>query len=168
MRLNKIVPAMIALAQIGWANASIAQAPSAAPAGSPGGSVKPMYAPGARKGPPKETMHRNLQQMPPNIPVPIPPDAKFVTGYQSQYTGAKALTYVRMYSENPPAKLVDWYRQNLQAYGWAAKEKPAAKAGMLPTLTGTKGTVFCNINFEGPIGRLGKTTALMITFNEPR
>ena len=165
MRLYIIVPAILALAQISWAAAVLAQAP---PAGAPASTGKPMYKPGARRGAPQESVHKGLHQMPTGIPVPIPPDAKFVTGYQSQYLGAKQMTYVRMYSENQPATLVDWYRKNLQAYGFTAKEKPATKASGLPSLSGTKGSVLCTINFEGPIGRLGKTTAIMITFNEPR
>jgi hypothetical protein len=113
-------------------------------------------------------MHRTLQALPGNIPVPIPPDAKFVTGYQSQYHTTKQMTYVRMNTENSPAALVEWYRKNLQSYAWNYKEKPAEKAGMLPSFSGSKGPVLCSINFEGPIGRLGKTTAIMISFNEGR
>jgi len=177
MRLNSFVLAQIALVQVGLAGginagAVLAQAPAnqaqtqtPAPAG---GARTPMYRPGARRNPPQESMRKVLHQMPSNIPVPIPPDAKFVTGYQSQYTGARAMTYVRMYTENKPPVLIDWYRKNLQGYGWTYKEKPGAKPTGLPSLSGSKGAVTCMINFEGPIGALGKTTALMITFNEPR
>ncbi|MBS1995150.1 MAG: hypothetical protein JSS86_02520 [Cyanobacteria bacterium SZAS LIN-2] len=165
MRLTSFVLANLVLAQVGLAGvcttAGTAQAPQAS-------TTRPMYKPGARKAAPRESMRKILQTMPPNIPVPIPPDAKFVTGYQSQYAGAKAMTYVRMYTENQPATLIDWYRKNLQAYNWTFKERPGAKPTNLPSLSGTKGTVTCTINFEGPIGRLGKTTALMITFNEAR
>ena len=113
-------------------------------------------------------MHKGLQQVPSSMPVPVPPDAKFVTGYQSQYSGARAMTYVRMHTENSPATLVDWYRQNLKAYGWTFKERAALKPTGLPSLSGTKGGVTCLINFEAPVGKSEKTTAIMITFNEPR
>jgi hypothetical protein len=77
------------------------------------------------------------------------------------------MTYVRMNTENTPATLVDWYRSNLKGYGWTFKERAATKAGGLPSLSGTKGGVTCLINFEAPVGKSLKTTAIMITFNEP-
>jgi hypothetical protein len=98
----------------------------------------------------------------------VPPDAKFVTGYQSQYSSTKAMTYVRMNTENTPSALVDWYRSNLKAYGWKFRENPPLKGTATPSLSGTKGSVTCSINFEAPVGKSLKTTAIMITFNEPR
>jgi hypothetical protein len=168
MRLNNIVLANLVLAQVIWADVCSAQAPPTVPATAPTSSTRPMYKAGSRRGAPQETLHKALQSMPASIPVPVPPDAKFVTGYQSQYAGARASTYVRMNTDNQPATLVDWYRQNLKAYGWAFKEKASTKTAGLPTLSGTKGGVTCLINFEGPLGKLNKTTAIMITFNEPR
>jgi len=179
MRLNSIVLANLVLVQVclaGGVLGDVASAQSPPPTNQPTTTAAPaaaggrtlMYKPGARRNRPQESMRKVLHQMPSNIPVPVPPDAKFVTGYQQQYAGARAMTYVRMYTDNKPPVLIDWYRKNLQGYGWTYKERPGAKPTGLPSLSGNKGAVTCMINFEGPIGALGKTTALMITFNEPR
>src|ERR1700710_1480978 len=98
MRQNKIVPAALVLAQVGWTAATMMAATSEARAQapavtSPAVSGRPVCKAGSRRGAPQETIHRGLHQMPPNIPVPVPPDAKFVTDYQPQYAGAKQMTY---------------------------------------------------------------------------
>jgi len=159
MRLNIVVLVAFVLAQAipfrDPSNSCLAQAPQTAP------KVQ------ARKGPPQKIMHKPLTSMPASMPVPSPPDAKFVTGYQSQYAGEKSMTYVRLTSDNKPTELVEWYRKNLQAYGWKTKEQPS-KAGEQPSFSSTKGSITCSIGFNSPKGAGNKATTVMVTFNEPR
>lgn len=122
--------------------------------------------PTAASGPPKETMRRILHSMPANIPVPIPPDAKFVMGYQTQYSTSKPITFLRITSANTAAALLDWYRKSLLAYGWSAN--PGAQAGKHATMIyATRQNVSCSIDIGTPVPA-AKTlgTPIMIRYNE--
>ena len=66
-----------------------------------------------RRPAPVESVHRNLQQWPSTVPVPLPPDAKFVAGYQSQYLNTKSMTFFRFTTVNPAPSVLDWYKRCL-------------------------------------------------------
>lgn len=116
--------------------------------------------------PPKETMRRILHSMPANIPVPIPPDAKFVMGYQTQYTTSKPITFLRITSSNSGAALIDWYRKSLVAYGWTAN--PNEQAGKHATMIyATRQNVACSIDIATPVVAAKTSgTPIMIRYNE--
>lgn len=122
----------------------------------------------AARGPrpaPIPSYHRNLSQMPSNIPIPIPPDAKFMSGYQTQYDGTKSMTYLRVMTANQPAALDSWYRQSLTSYGWNSISPPSSnKKGTI--ITATKNGVSCSINI-GTKAPGQQLTALLISFNGP-
>jgi len=114
---------------------------------------------------PRESFHRNLSQMPSNIPIPMPPDAKFMSGYQTQYDGTKPMTYIRVMTANQPAALDSWYRQSLASYGWSSISPPSTnKKGTM--ITATKNGVSCSINI-GTKAPGQQLTALLISFNGP-
>jgi hypothetical protein len=103
--------------------------------------------------------------MPSNIPIPIPPDAKFMSGYQTQYDGTKPMTYIRVMTANQPAALDSWYRQSLTSYGWNSISPPSTnKKGTI--ITATKNGVSCSINI-GTKAPGQQLTALLISFNGP-
>jgi len=167
MRLNEIVLAILVLVQVSWAGACLGQAPKAATA--PPGTKAYVPKPYIRyPRPPRETSHVRLGQLPSNMPVPVPTDAKFIMGYQSQCAMEPTTTYVRMSTDNVPATVVEWFRKNMRAYGWDAKEQASSKPGGLPTICGTKGKVTCVVNFGTMAKKAATATVIMLTFNEPR
>ncbi len=130
----------------------------------PYGSQPATTARGPRPAP-RESFHRNLSQMPSNIPIPMPPDAKFMTGYQTQYDASKPMTYIRVMTANTPAALDQWYRQSLSSYGWGSISPPSTnKKGTI--ITATKDGVNCSINI-GTRAPGQAQTALLISFNGP-
>jgi len=114
---------------------------------------------------PRESFHRNLSQMPSNIPIPMPPDAKFMSGYQTQYDATRPMTYIRVMTANQPSALDSWYRQSLASYGWSSISPPSpSKKGTI--ITATKNGVSCSINI-GTKAPGQQLTALLISFNGP-
>jgi hypothetical protein len=118
-----------------------------------------------RRPAPVESVHRNLQQWPSTVPVPLPPDAKFVSGYQSQYLNTKSMTFFRFTTVNPPASLVDWYKRSLQSAGWAVRESATASGRSVSTISAIKNGVSCSINVLAPLASKDRT-AVQISYSD--
>ncbi len=118
-----------------------------------------------RRPAPVESVHRNLQQWPSTVPVPLPPDAKFVAGYQSQYLSTKSMTFFRFTTVNPPASLVDWYKRSLQSAGWAVRESATASGRSVSTISAIKNGVSCSINVLAPLTSKDRT-AVQISYSD--
>lgn len=120
----------------------------------------------ARRGPPRESVHRNLSQMPGNVPIPVPPDSKFMSGYQTQYDGSRLMTYLRITTANQPAALDDWYKKSLAGYGWALAPNAAGVSGnILPQIVGTKAGITCIVKI-GTRAPKAERTVIMISYND--
>jgi hypothetical protein len=116
--------------------------------------------------PPRETMRRILHSMPANVPVPMPPDAQFVTGYQTQYEWTKPTTFIRVSSANTATALIDWYRKSLSSYGWQVSAP--AQAGKLATMIyATRQNMNCTIDVSNttPMDKKGRSL-IMIRYSE--
>lgn len=118
-----------------------------------------------RRPAPVESVHRNLQQWPSTVPVPLPPDAKFVAGYQSQYLNTKSMTFFRFTTVNPAASLVDWYKRSLQSAGWAVRENATASGRSVSTISAIKNGVSCSINVLAPLTSKDRT-AVQISYSD--
>jgi len=118
-----------------------------------------------RRPAPVESVHRNLQQWPSTVPMPLPPDAKFVAGYQSQYLNTKSMTFFRFTTVNPAASVVDWYKRSLQSAGWTVRENATASGRSVSTISASKNGVSCSINVLAPL--TGKDrTAVQISYSD--
>jgi hypothetical protein len=91
---------------------------------------------------PKEFKHDVLKSMPGDLKVPIPPDAKFMAGYRSQYSPTRLITEIRFESQNSKSKMQDWYQQSLSGAGWTVKPNGIGQ------LTAFKAGLFCNLHFR--------------------
>jgi hypothetical protein len=104
-----------------------------------------------RRPAPVESVHRNLQQWPSTVPVPLPPDAKFVAGYQSQYLNTKSMTFFRFTTVNQQS--VWWIGTNVVCRvldGLFAK-MPHPQAVQSPLFPPSKNGVSCSINVLAPL-----------------
>ncbi|CAN5208631.1 hypothetical protein BH11CYA1_BH11CYA1_26510 [soil metagenome] len=111
-----------------------------------------------RRPAPVESVHRNLQQWPSTVPVPLPPDAKFVAGYQSQYLNTKSMTFFRFTTINPAASVLDWYKRSLQSAGWALKEHATTGGRSVSSISAIKNGVTCSINVLAPLTSKDRTS----------
>jgi len=118
-----------------------------------------------RRPAPVESVHRNLQQWPSTVPVPLPPDAKFVAGYQSQYLNTKSMTFFRFTTVNPAPSLVDWYKRSLQSAGWVVRENATASGRSVSTSSAIKNCVSCSINVLSPLTSKDRT-AVQISYSD--
>lgn len=118
-----------------------------------------------RRPAPVESVHRNLQQWPSTVPVPLPPDAKFVAGYQSQYLNTKSMTFFRFTTVNQPVSLVDWYKRSLQSAGWAVRENATSSGRSVSTISAIKNGVSCSINVLAPLTSKDRT-AVQISYSD--
>jgi hypothetical protein len=118
-----------------------------------------------RRPAPVESVHRNLQQWPSTVPVPLPPDAKFVAGYQSQYLNTKSMTFFRFTTVNQPVSLVDWYKRSLQSAGWAVRENATSSGRSVSTISAIKNGVTCSINVLAPLTSKDRT-AVQISYTD--
>jgi hypothetical protein len=99
----------------------------------------------SRRQAPKEIRHEILNSMPGDIKLPIPPDAKFMAGYRSQYNASRLITELRFRTNNTRAKIVDWYQQSLTGSGWTVK---LDGSGAQTSIMASKGGLICNMNFR--------------------
>lgn len=62
----------------------------------------------------------------------MPPNAKFVTGYEAKYTTSQRITaFIRVTSEQTPTNLISWYENSLRAMSWEVKPRKTPKGTML-------------------------------------
>jgi|GEM_PF-690890 hypothetical protein len=119
-----------------------------------------------RRPAPVESVHRNLQQWPNTVPVPLPPDAKFVAGYQSQYLNTKSMTFFRFTTVNPAASVLDWYKRTLQSGGWVMRENAASGGARgVSSISAVKNGVSCSINVLAPLTSKDRT-AVQISYTD--
>jgi len=118
-----------------------------------------------RRPAPVESVHRNLQQWPSSVPVPMPPDAKFVSGYQSQYLTTKSMTFLRFTTVNPAASVLDWYKRSLQSAGWVVRETATTGGRAVSTISAIKNGVSCSINVLAPLTSKDRT-AVQISYTD--
>lgn len=118
-----------------------------------------------RRPAPVESVHRNLQQWPSSVPVPLPPDAKFVAGYQSQYLNTKSMTFFRFTTINPAASVLDWYKRSLQSAGWAVREQASTHGRSVSSISAIKNGVTCSINILAPLTSKDRT-AVQISYTD--
>jgi hypothetical protein len=119
-----------------------------------------------RRPAPVESVHRNLQQWPSTVPVPLPPDAKFVAGYQSQYLNTKSMTFFRFTTVNPAPSVLDWYKRSLQSAGWVMRENATAGgARTVSSISAIKNGVSCSINVLAPLTSKDRT-AVQISYTD--
>lgn len=111
-----------------------------------------------RRPAPVESIHRPLTQWPSSVPISLPPDAKFVSGYQSQYLTTKTMTFMRFTTVNPAAAVVDWYKRSLEASGWTVKESGTAAGRSAAAISALRNGVSCNINVMAPLSPKDRTT----------
>ncbi len=112
----------------------------------------------ARRPAPVESVHRPLTTWPNTVPIPLPPDAKFVAGYQSQYISTKSMTMLRFTTVNPAATVLDWYKRSLQSAGWTLKEMSSIAGRTVSSISGTKNGVSCSINVIAPLSVKDRTS----------
>jgi hypothetical protein len=98
-----------------------------------------------RREAPREIKHELLTSIPGDIKVPIPPDAKFMAGYRSQYSPTRLTTEIRFQSQNSKSKMLDWYQQSLTGSGWTVKENGSGEVGGLSAF---KSGLFCSLHFR--------------------
>lgn len=118
-----------------------------------------------RRPAPVESVHRNLQRWPSTVPVPLPPDAKFVAGYQSQYLNTKSMTFFRFTTVNPAASVLDWYKRSLQSAGWVMRENASTGGRSVSSISATKNGVSCSINVLAPLTSKDRT-AVQISYTD--
>lgn len=118
-----------------------------------------------RRPAPVESVHRPLTTWPNTVPVPLPPDAKFVAGYQSQYISTRSMTLLRFTTINPAATVQDWYMRSLQSAGWTVRESGAASGRAVQAISGSKNGISCSINVMGPVSAKDRTS-VTISYNE--
>ena len=119
-----------------------------------------------RRPAPVESVHRNLQQWPSTVPVPLPPDAKFVAGYQSQYLNTNSMTFFRFTTVNPAPSVLDWYKRSLQSAGWVMCENATAGgARTVSSISAIKNGVSCSINVLAPLTSKDRT-AVQISYTD--
>ncbi len=118
-----------------------------------------------RRPAPVESVHRNLQQWPSTVPVPLPPDAKFVAGYQSQYLTTKSMTFFRFTTINPAESLLDWYKRSLQSAGWTVHETVSRGGRPITNIAASKNGVSCSINILAPLTSKDRT-AVQISYSD--
>ena len=104
-----------------------------------GRSVQVQRLSSGRPGTAKEIYREKLSRWP-AVPFTVPPDAKFMSGYRSQYANTKLVTEVRFKSANKLAVLSDWYLKTLTGTGWTLgpstdKRVQAFKGDIVCTLT---------------------------------
>ncbi|MFA6212263.1 MAG: hypothetical protein WC714_22670 [Candidatus Obscuribacterales bacterium] len=119
----------------------------------------------SRRPAPVESVHRKLQQWPSSVPVPMPPDAKFVSGYQSQYLSTKSMTFLRFTTINPAASVLDWYKRSLQSAGWVVRESATTGGRAVSTISAIKNGVSCSINVLAPLTSKDRT-AVQISYTD--
>lgn len=120
---------------------------------------------GARSGPPKELMRRMFHSMPANVPVPLPQDAKFVTGYETQYSISKPTTLLRVTSASSQAELLEWYKKNLAAYGWTIGQ--GVQAGKATMIYASRQNMSCTIEVgAAPAHGKSAATPVMIRYTQ--
>jgi hypothetical protein len=129
----------------------------------PNTSRPPLTVP-QRSRPPQEILRRPIQQIPSGFAIPVPPDAKFVTGYQMQYQGSKLSTCFRYTSANQPSNLFDWYKQHLTSLGFETKGSGSTNAKVPLQLSAFRNSATCSIAISNPTG--GKTTSVMIQYSD--
>lgn len=112
-----------------------------------------------RSRPPQEVLRRPIQQIPSGFAIPVPPDAKFVTGYQMQYQGSKLSTCFRYTSANQPSNLFDWYKQHLTSLGFQTKGTSSTNPKVPMQLTASRNSATCSISISNPTG--GKTSVMI-------
>jgi len=79
-----------------------------------------------------QTTHKQYTGVPGNLGVPLPPNAKFVTGYEAKYTTSQRITaFIRVTSEQTPTNLISWYENSLRAMSWEVKPRKTPKGTML-------------------------------------
>ncbi len=112
----------------------------------------------ARRPAPVESVHRPLTTWPNTVPIPLPPDAKFVAGYQSQYISTKSMTMLRLTTVNPAATVLDWYKRSLESAGWTVKEMSSVAGRTVSSISATRNGVSCSINVIAPISAKDRTS----------
>jgi len=115
----------------------------------------------SRRPAPVESVHRAMTTWPNTVPIPLPPDAKFVAGYQSQYISSKNMTMLRFTTVNPAATVLDWYKRSLQSAGWTVKEMNSVSGRTVSSISGTKNGVSCSINVIPPISTKDRTSVTL-------
>lgn len=89
-----------------------------------------------------------------------------MSGYQTQYDGARLMTYLRITTANQPAALDDWYKKSLVGYGWALAPTNAGGSGnVLPQIVGTKAGITCMVKI-GMRAAKADRTVIMISYND--
>lgn len=126
-----------------------------------------------RSRPPREEMRRSIQQVPAGFAIPLPPDAKFVMGYQSKYQGTKMNTCFRFTSANSSLSLFDWYKKTLTSYGFTANGTFSSKPHSTSQLSGARNTSSYIISISNPINPAGtdpsgakERTSVMIQYGD--
>lgn len=170
---SKFASVGLLLALTGSASAS---AQNSQPSGQPsaqGQQQRPAMSIPPRSRPPREEMRRTIQQVPAGFAIPLPPDAKFVMGYQSKYQGTKMNTCFRFTSANSSLSLFDWYKKTLTSYGFTANGTFSPKAHSTSQLSGARNTSSYTINISNPINPSGtdptgakERTSVMIEYGD--
>lgn len=98
-----------------------------------------------RRNAPREFRHEVLKSIPGDVKVPVPPDAKFMAGYRSQYNSSRLITELRFQTNNSQSKILDWYQQSLSGAGWTVKVNGA---GQQSSIAASKPGLFCSVRFR--------------------
>jgi len=85
-----------------------------------------------------------LYSAPADLKIPLPPDAKFVAGYRSQYTTTRLITEIRFQTAYSAAAISDWYQKSLASTGWTVSQD---KSGNINSLAANKPGLACSLNF---------------------
>jgi hypothetical protein len=117
---------------------------------------------------PREIKHELLKSMPGDLKIPLPPNAKFMAGYRSQYSPTRLITEIRFESQDSKSKMQDWYQQSLAGAGWTVK------ANGIGQLTAFKAGLFCNLHFRdagmttGASSSAPSTSMVFLNYSENR
>lgn len=129
--------------------------------------VQPAMAQGAKPHvTPRLVANRPLTAPPGDFPLPTPQDAKFVAGYQNQWTNRNPVTYLQLHSKSQPSQLASWYQQVMRAQGFEeGKQAPPNKKGG-STLFGRKGSSSVSVRLDPIVQGKEVTTSIKISWHQ--
>ena len=111
---------------------------------------------------PKELSRERLAKWPATVPVALPPDSKFMSGYRSQYTSTKPVTEIRFKTANKLSVLNDWYQKTLAGTGWTIGPSTADRLQVY------KGNITCTLTFIESANAVPVSTTVWLNYSGDR